>query len=227
MSTRPVDAASRPAMMRSVVDLPQPDGPSSTQNVPDATARAIRSRATVSPQCMPTPASWMELIRPSIGRGGDIPMRVAPDCLAGTARTDCRRTKGHAMDSAIRRQTIADLLRRTAQRAPDKPGLICGSACWTFAQFDAVVDRVAAGLSQMGIGHASRVAVLARNSHAFAALRFALARLGAVLVPINFMLKAEEVAYILKHAQAQMLATDSGLADLARSAAAMDTAVKQ
>jgi fatty-acyl-CoA synthase len=34
--------------------------------------------------------------------------------------------------------------------------------------------------------------VLARNSHAFAALRFALARLGAVLVPINFMLKAEE-----------------------------------
>jgi fatty-acyl-CoA synthase len=71
-----------------------------------------------------------------------------------------------------------------------------------------------------------RVAVLARNSHGFAALRFALARLGAVLVPINFMLKADEVAYILRHAGARTLATDSGLADLARAAAALDTAVQ-
>jgi fatty-acyl-CoA synthase len=131
------------------------------------------------------------------------------------------------MHNVIRRQTIADLLHRTAKRLPDKPGLLCGQVRWTFAEFDAVVDRVAAGLSRMGIGHASRVAVLARNSHAFAALRFALARLGAVLVPINFMLKADEVAYILRHAEAQMLATDSGLAELARSAAALDTRVKQ
>ncbi|RYF43972.1 MAG: long-chain-fatty-acid--CoA ligase [Comamonadaceae bacterium] len=131
------------------------------------------------------------------------------------------------MDTAIRRQTIADLLHRTAKRSPGKTGLVCGETRWTFAQFDAVVDRVAAGLADMGVGHASRVAVLARNSHGFAALRFALARLGAVLVPINFMLKAEEVAFILRHAQAETLATDSGLAALARSAAALDTAVKQ
>jgi len=131
------------------------------------------------------------------------------------------------MDPAIRRQTIADLLHRSAMRYPAKTGLECGDTRWTFAQFDAVCDRVAAGLSRLGVGKASRVAVLARNSHAFAALRFALARLGAVLVPINFMLKAEEVAYILKHAGAQMLATDSGLADTARAAAALGTAVKQ
>ncbi|MGE0332563.1 MAG: AMP-binding protein [Ramlibacter sp.] len=131
------------------------------------------------------------------------------------------------MDTAIRRQTLADLLHRTARRLPGKPAILCGDTCWTFAEFDALVDRVAAGLAAMGVGHASRVAVLARNSHGFAALRFALARLGAVLVPINFMLKAEEVAYILRHAQAQTLATDSGLADLARSAAALDTAVRQ
>ena len=86
---------------------------------------------------------------------------------------------------------------------------------------------VAAGLAQRGIAKGTRVAVLARNSHAFAALRFALARLGAVLVPINFMLKADEVAYILRHAGATMLATDSGLAALARAAAALDTAVRE
>jgi fatty-acyl-CoA synthase len=131
------------------------------------------------------------------------------------------------MDPAIRRQTIADLLHRTAKRLPHKTGLVCGATRWTFAEFDAVVDRVAAGLAQMGVRHASKVAVLARNSHGFAALRFALARLGAVLVPINFMLKAEEVAFILRHAGAQTLATDSGLADTARAAAAMDTQVRQ
>ncbi|HSV51645.1 MAG TPA: acyl-CoA synthetase [Burkholderiaceae bacterium] len=131
------------------------------------------------------------------------------------------------MNPAIRRQTIADLLHRTAKRYPNKAGLLCGATRWTFAEFDAVVDRVAAGLAGMGVGHASRVAVLARNSHGFAALRFALARLGAVLVPINFMLKAEEVAFILRHAEAQTLATDSGLAELARAAAALDTQVRQ
>jgi fatty-acyl-CoA synthase len=131
------------------------------------------------------------------------------------------------MDPHVRRQTLADLLHRTAKRLPAKPGLLCGSTRWTFAEFDAVVDRVACGLSHLGVGHASRVAVLARNSHAFAALRFALARLGAVLVPINFMLKADEVAFILRHAQAEMLATDSGLAELARAAAAQDTVVRQ
>ena len=118
-----------------------------------------------------------------------------------------------------RRQTLADLLRRSARRHPAKTAIVCGSTRWTYAQFDAICNRVSAGLQAQGIGHGDRVAVLSRNSHAFAALRFALARLGAVLVPINFMLKAEEAAYILRHAGACLLATDSGLAGLAREAA--------
>ena len=131
------------------------------------------------------------------------------------------------MDPAIRRQTLADLLRRSAKRFPRKTAIECGATRWTFAEFDDVVDRLAAGLARMGVAQGAPVAVLARNSHAFAALRFALARIGAVLVPINFMLKAEEVAYILRHAGAGVLATDSGLAELARSAAALDTQVRQ
>lgn len=130
------------------------------------------------------------------------------------------------MDSAIRRQTLADLLRRSAKRFPGKAALQCGDTRWTFAEFDAVVDRLAAGLARQGVAKGTPVAVLARNSHGFAALRFALARLGAVLVPINFMLKAEEVAYILRHSGAGLMATDSGLAELARAAAALDTQVR-
>ncbi|MDM0110644.1 acyl-CoA synthetase [Variovorax sp. J22R133] len=131
------------------------------------------------------------------------------------------------MDSIVRRQTLADLLHRSAKRTPAKTAIVCGGTSWTYAGFNDVCTRVAAGLGAHGIGKGDRVAVLARNSHAFAALRFALARLGAVLVPINFMLKAAEVAYILQHSGARLLATDSGLAELARAAAALETQVRE
>jgi fatty-acyl-CoA synthase len=132
------------------------------------------------------------------------------------------------MHSMARRHTLGDLLARSAARHPDKPCIACGdSVRWTYAEFDRTCDALAAGLAaRLRVGKGDRVAVLARNSHGFAALRFALARLGAVLVPINFMLKAEEAAYILRHAGARVLATDSGLAELARAAAARDTAVQ-
>src|SRR6185369_16957970 len=187
------------------------------------TVRRVFSRSTGSGNPgdgLPTGAARREFPDAQRPRTGPVEHRVR-------ARHEVNRERRDTMDPAIRRQTIADLLHRSAMRYPAKTGLECGDTRWTFAQFDAVCDRVAAGLSRLGVGKASRVAVLARNSHAFAALRFALARLGAVLVPINFMLKAEEVAYILKHAGAQMLATDSGLADTARAAAALGTAVKQ
>ncbi|HUZ32051.1 MAG TPA: fatty acyl-CoA synthetase [Xanthobacteraceae bacterium] len=131
------------------------------------------------------------------------------------------------MHAALRRQTLADLLHRTAKRFPNKTAIICGDTQWSYADFDAVCDRLAAGLAARGLGKGSRLAILSRNSHAFAALRFALARLGAVLVPINFMLKPEEAAFILRHAGAEILATDSGLADAARAAAALDTKVRE
>ena len=57
---RPVLAVSSPAMMRSVVDLPQPEGPSSTQNEPSAMRRSMACSAVVSPQDLEIPASSIE-----------------------------------------------------------------------------------------------------------------------------------------------------------------------
>lgn len=124
-------------------------------------------------------------------------------------------------------QNIAELLRRTTKRYPTKTAIRCGAVEWSYAEFDALCDSLAAGLHHNGIVKGSRVAVLARNSHAFAAMRFALARLGAVIVPINLMLKAEEVAYILRHSQVRTLAADGGLMAIGREAAALDTQVEQ
>ena len=131
------------------------------------------------------------------------------------------------MPNLLNRQTLADLLRRTAARLPNKAAIRCGDTAWTWHEFDSVAGRLAAGLQAQGIVVGDRVAVLARNSHAFAALRFALARIGAVLVPVNFMLNADEAAYILRHCGARLLAVDSGLAALGKQAAALDTRVER
>jgi fatty-acyl-CoA synthase len=131
------------------------------------------------------------------------------------------------MHPSMYRQTLGDLLRRTAARVPQKTAVLCGEVRWSYAELNALCSRLAAGLASRGIVKGDRVAILARNSHAFVALRFALARLGAVLVPVNFMLKADEVAFILRHSGARVLAVDSGLEPLGREAVLRDTRVAQ
>jgi fatty-acyl-CoA synthase len=103
----------------------------------------------------------------------------------------------------------------------------CGGKEWSYAEFDAIVTRAAAGLAARGVVEGDRIAVLARNSHNFAFLRFAVARLGAVLVPLNFMLLAEEVAYLLRHSGAVRLCVDSEFAALGASAAKLETKVSE
>src|SRR3569832_1856609 len=85
--------------------------------------------------------------------------------------------------SKAREHSIGDLLRRSAGREPNKLAVSCGSVSWTFADMDAICNRLGRGLLGLGVKKGDRLAVLSRNSHAFAALRFALARSGAVLGP--------------------------------------------
>ncbi|MGA2548886.1 MAG: acyl-CoA synthetase [Burkholderiaceae bacterium] len=127
---------------------------------------------------------------------------------------------------AIANQNVADLLRRTAKRMPRKDAIRCGSVQWSYSEFDALSSRLACGIAAQGVAFGDRVAILARNSHAFAALRFALPQLGAVLVPVNYMLNAHEIAYILRHAGARMLCVDDEFLEVGRAAIAQDTAVE-
>jgi fatty-acyl-CoA synthase len=80
------------------------------------------------------------------------------------------------MQTLTRRQTLFDVLHRSAVRTPYKLAILCGDTQWTYAEFEQVSVRLAAGLAGRGVTPGTRVAVLARNSHAFAAMRFALAR---------------------------------------------------
>ena len=127
----------------------------------------------------------------------------------------------------IRQQGLGDVLRRTALRVPDKVGIICGDIEWTYAEFDRICTRLADSLHAQGVRFSDRVAILSRNSHAFAAMRFALARMGAVIVPVNFMLNADEVAFILKSAGARTLLVGAGFEALGAEAAGKGTDIER
>jgi fatty-acyl-CoA synthase len=125
----------------------------------------------------------------------------------------------------LHRQTLGDTLRRTARRSPDRLALLFEGRTWTYTQLDTEVNRVAHGLAGLGIAKGDRVAILSRNSAYFVLLRFALARLGAVLVPINFMLGPAEVAHVLRHSGARVLCAAPDLSGTAAEAAALSTSV--
>ena len=108
-----------------------------------------------------------------------------------------------------RAQSLSAMLRRAAERHGGRTAIICGDVMWSYAAFAAEVERLAAGLRHLGVAPGDRVAILARNSHAFIALRFAIARADAVLVPINFMLTAHDVRYILDHSGTRVLFADA------------------
>jgi fatty-acyl-CoA synthase len=121
--------------------------------------------------------------------------------------------------AGARGQSLGDILRRTAARYPAKTAVMCGDTLWTYAELDGLCHRLGRGLVARGVGKGDRVAALSRNSHAFVALRFALARIGAVLVPINFMLNAEETRFILASSGAKLLGVGADFVETAGEAA--------
>jgi fatty-acyl-CoA synthase len=117
-----------------------------------------------------------------------------------------------------RLHTISDLLRRTARREPGKTAVVYRDLRQTYADLDTTVSRTAGALAARGVGPGDRVAIFSHNNHAFVVCYFALARLGAVSVPINFMLAASEVGYVLEHSEATGLIAEDALVPVAEQA---------
>ena len=119
-----------------------------------------------------------------------------------------------------RQHALGDLPRRTARRVPDKTAIIDVSdgTELTFAELEGLVDRVAGALVAAGLEKGDRLALLSHNCWEFGVLDFATARAGVVLVPINFMLGAAEIAFILDHSGAVAFVAEGALLDVASAA---------
>ena len=117
-----------------------------------------------------------------------------------------------------RRHSLGDLLHRTAVRLPSKLGIVDGERRMTFAEFDEAVGRAARALADRGLRKGDRVALLSHNCWQYAVLVYATARVGIVLVPVNFMLGAEEIAFILGHCDASGIIAEDALVSTAAKA---------
>jgi acyl-CoA synthetase (AMP-forming)/AMP-acid ligase II len=113
---------------------------------------------------------------------------------------------------------IGSCLARNARRHPDKWALTCEGRTYTYGQFNREVNRFANGLQAIGIQKGEKVALMMQNSDYFAISFFAAAKLGAVLVPINFRLTAAEVHYILDHSDTSAVVCDAEYDELVEEA---------
>ncbi|KUI25894.1 acyl-CoA synthetase [Mycobacterium sp. IS-1496] len=126
-----------------------------------------------------------------------------------------------AMDPVVaqaRSHTLGDIPRRSARRHPDKTAIVDGDVVLTFAEFERLVDRAAAALQDNGFGPGDRIALLSHNCWQYTVLAFATARAAVVLVPINFMLTAEEISYLLAHSKVRGFVVEAELTSTADEA---------
>lgn len=116
--------------------------------------------------------------------------------------------------------TLRGLLASRAQRDPNRPFLIFKDRTWNWGEFQDTVERTAQMLLSRGIGKGDRFCIMAPNSDAYVLLFFALARVGAILIPVNPDFGLAEAGYVLKHAEVSAVACTPNTLTVVRQACA-------
>jgi fatty-acyl-CoA synthase len=118
--------------------------------------------------------------------------------------------------------TPLDFLRRARKLYGAREAVVDGSQRWSYEQFGLRCDRWSAALQRLDVKQGDRVAYIAPNTHAQLESFYAVPQIGAVLVPINFRLIADDFRYLIQHSGAKVVcagadhiaAVDSIRADL-------------
>src|SRR3954466_7288290 len=114
---------------------------------------------------------------------------------------------------------LADLLRGTRPRFPARPALKLDGATMSYEALDAASARVAGLLRAKGIGPGDRVGIMLPNVPHFAVCYYGALRAGAIVVPMNVLLKQREVAFYLRDSGAKVLLAWHEFADAAHAGA--------
>jgi long-chain acyl-CoA synthetase len=112
-------------------------------------------------------------------------------------------------DAPMLKDTIDQILPGTAARLPDKPALIFGGRTFTYGQLERLSNQAANGLKALGVRKGDRVTLFAQNSAEWVVSYIGVAKAGGVLNPVNAMLTADELAYVVKDCGARVLITTS------------------
>ncbi len=102
---------------------------------------------------------------------------------------------------------LPELINLTAQQRPDAVALTHGSDHWTYGELAGAMASGASGLLQLGLQRAERVGIYLEKRFETVVASFAAPLAGAVFVPINPLLKADQVAHILRDCNVRLLLT--------------------
>ena len=102
-----------------------------------------------------------------------------------------------------------EFLRRARRLYPDREAVVDEDLRLTYSEFGKRCDRWSAALQQLGVSKGDRVAYIAPNTHALLESFYAIPQIGAVLVPINYRLIADDFAYIIEHSGATVVCVHS------------------
>ena len=95
----------------------------------------------------------------------------------------------------------------------NKKAVICESKEFNYKQFGTRVDKLSNVLLNLGLSKGEKVAILHKNCHYFLESYFGVMQIGAVLVPLNHYLSANELAFILNDSETRLLITSSNFSE--------------
>src|SRR5437868_13269620 len=101
--------------------------------------------------------------------------------------------------------TPLEFARRARKLYGDREAVVDGDMRLTYEEFSQRCDRWSSALQKMGVNQGDRVAYIAPNTHEQLESFYAVPQIGAVLVPINYRLTAEDFVYITSHSGAKVL----------------------
>ncbi len=110
--------------------------------------------------------------------------------------------------------TPLEFARRTRRLHGQRTAVVDGPRRWTYEEFLARCDRWSAALQGLGVGKGDRIATIAPNTHAQLESFYSVPQLGAVLVPVNYRLAADDFSYILNHSGTSVVCADAGYLDV-------------
>jgi acyl-CoA synthetase (AMP-forming)/AMP-acid ligase II len=108
----------------------------------------------------------------------------------------------------LRDFTLSDIVEQNARQSPDNTAFEFGDQRVSHAQHLARVQRLAGGLAKAGVGAGDRIAILSHDNLDFVDCYGATAWLGAILVPINKRLSADEIRYIVSDSTPKIVIAD-------------------
>ncbi len=124
-----------------------------------------------------------------------------------TTHPELRRQRLDGAHSPWQPRTLWQHLDHAATHHSASPLIITDDRTWNYEEVRDWSCRLAAGLVEIGVRPGDHVALVMANHPEFIALKFAIARAGAVCVPVNFLLRERELAYVLAQSDAVALIT--------------------